>query len=183
MTAYFYLPFPTLAAAQARNGAYAAALGCDGVTTKYWWPMISLAKPDANGNTAYIQVWTSGQYGYPTNLVSGAATDLSAAEKSSLLTQAQVSPATVTPSGGSFPHGQLATYALPAGTFTDPRGETMTYTATLASGAALPAWLACNPATGTLSGTPPGAGVLSVTVTATDQSGFSSAITFPLTAT
>ena len=183
MTALFYLPFATLAAAQARNAAYASALGCDGVTTKYWWPMISLTNPDANGNTTYIQVWTTGQYGYPTNLVSGAATDLSASEKASLLTAAQVSPATVTPPGGSFPHGQLATYILPAGTFTDPRGETMTYAAALANGNALPTWLTCDPATGTLKGTPPTAGALSITVTATDQSGFSSSVTFTLTAT
>jgi len=178
---HYYLPEPSLAAAQARDAAYCVAVGCDGTGTIYWFPIHS--NPASPGTTAYIEVWASGQYGYPTNLVSGKNADLTPAEKSSLLTQAQVSPATVTPAGGSFPHGQLATYALPAGTFTDPRGETMTYTATLASGAALPAWLTCNPATGTLSGTPPGAGTLSVTVTATDQSSFSASVTFSLIAT
>lgn len=37
-----YLPQPTLAAAQARSNQQALALGCDGVLTKYWWPVQQL---------------------------------------------------------------------------------------------------------------------------------------------
>ncbi|MCH4998801.1 putative Ig domain-containing protein, partial [Pectobacterium carotovorum] len=43
---------------------------------------------------------------------------------------------------------------LSAGLFTDPDvGDTLTLSATLADGTALPAWLSFNPATGTFSGT------------------------------
>lgn len=37
-----YLVFPTLAAAQARSQQQCAALGCDGVRTVFWWPVIAL---------------------------------------------------------------------------------------------------------------------------------------------
>ena len=59
---------------------------------------------------------------------------------------------------------------VPAGTFTDPDGDTLTLSATLADGSALPSWLAFNPATGTFSGTPGNADVgnLSIKVTASD---------------
>ena len=49
--------------------------------------------------------------------------------------------------------GQSVSFTLPAGTFTDPQGETLTYTAS--SGldfGALPSWLTFNPATLTFSG-------------------------------
>ncbi|WP_233965662.1 putative Ig domain-containing protein, partial [Pectobacterium versatile] len=42
---------------------------------------------------------------------------------------------------------------VPADTFTDPDGDTLTLSATLADGTALPSWLSFNPATGTFSGT------------------------------
>ena len=46
-------------------------------------------------------------------------------------------------------------YVVPANTFSDADGNTLTYTASLASGAALPSWLTFNAATRTFSGTPP----------------------------
>ena len=70
--------------------------------------------------------------------------------------------------------GKTFTLALPAGTFADPQGETLTYSATLSSGQALPSWLTFNAATDTLSGTAPlTAETLCITVTATDSSGLS----------
>ena len=62
------------------------------------------------------------------------------------------------------------TYQAPA--FTDPDGETLTYTAALSDGTALPAWLSFAAATRTFSGTPLEAdtpATLTVRVTATDD--------------
>ncbi|WP_137009445.1 putative Ig domain-containing protein [Aquitalea aquatilis] len=83
--------------------------------------------------------------------------------------------------------GQLVTpghsfsFALPAGTFTDPQGETLAYTAKLASGAALPSWLSFNAQTQTFSGTAPTANTtLSLLVSASNQAGLSTSETFTL---
>jgi hypothetical protein len=75
---------------------------------------------------------------------------------------------------------------VPANTFTDvdaPYGDTLTYTATLASGAALPSWLSFNTATRTFSGTPTNAdvGAIDVKVTATDGSNAFASDEFRLT--
>ncbi|MBI0544199.1 hypothetical protein F7158_23000, partial [Dickeya dianthicola] len=44
-------------------------------------------------------------------------------------------------------------FTVPSGTFTDPdSGDTLTLSATLADGSALPGWLSFNPATRTFSG-------------------------------
>jgi hypothetical protein len=78
--------------------------------------------------------------------------------------------------------GQAMTLALPAGTFTDPRGQKLTYSANLANGQALPAWLTFNAATETFSGTAPAAAqTLGILVTATDSSGLSVSETFSAT--
>ncbi len=45
-------------------------------------------------------------------------------------------------------------YRVPAGTFSDLDGDTLSYSATLGDGSALPAWLTFNSATRTFSGTP-----------------------------
>ncbi|MEQ9744245.1 putative Ig domain-containing protein, partial [Pectobacterium actinidiae] len=76
-------------------------------------------------------------------------------------------------------------FTVPAGTFTDPDGDTLTLSATLADGSPLPAWLSFNPATGTFSGTPGNAdvGSLSVKITATDPSSTAISTTFALTVT
>ncbi len=67
-----------------------------------------------------------------------------------------------------------------AGSFSDPDGQTLTYTATLADGSALPSWLSITPA-GVLSGNPDRneAAGLSVKITATDGR-LSSSSTFGL---
>ena len=61
-------------------------------------------------------------------------------------------------------------YQVPAATFTDADGDTLTYTATLADDTALPSWLSFSAATRTFSGTPTDAGTFSVKVTASDAS-------------
>jgi Putative Ig domain len=82
----------------------------------------------------------------------------------------------------SWKLGQAVSFALPAGTFVDPQNSTMTYTATLSSGAALPSWLSFNSKTGLFSGTVPNtAAGLSLKVTATDTSGLSASDTFAVT--
>lgn len=75
--------------------------------------------------------------------------------------------------------GQTVNFTLAANTFTDPQGEKLTYSATLANGSALPTWLSFNATTGTFSGTVANtASGLSVKVTATDSSGLSASETF-----
>jgi hypothetical protein len=62
-------------------------------------------------------------------------------------------------------------YQVPAGTFSDADADTLSYTATLSTGAVLPSWLSFNAATRTFSGTPPQDfnGSLSLKVTASDN--------------
>jgi Ca2+-binding RTX toxin-like protein len=70
----------------------------------------------------------------------------------------------------------LFTYAVPSGAFADiDIGDTLSYNAALANGAALPAWLAFNAATRTFNGTPTdaAAGDYTLRVAATDTSGAS----------
>jgi len=52
--------------------------------------------------------------------------------------------------------GQQISFSLPAGTFTDPQGEALTYTASCGTDfASLPSWLTFDPATQTFSGVVP----------------------------
>ena len=70
-------------------------------------------------------------------------------------------------------------FMLPANTFTDPQGQSLTYTATQSGGAALPGWLSFSAATHSFSGTAPiTAQTLGITVRATDTSGLSVSETF-----
>ncbi len=80
---------------------------------------------------------------------------------------------------------QPFTFVVPVGTFTDadaPYGDVLTYSASLADGSALPAWLTFNAATQTFVGTPANENVggLSLRVTATDASGVAVSNTFAL---
>ena len=73
---------------------------------------------------------------------------------------------------------------IPEATFSDPdKGDKLSYSASLASGAALPAWLVFDAPTRTLRGTPDGnaAGTLQVRITATDPGGLSASSAFALT--
>jgi hypothetical protein len=65
-----------------------------------------------------------------------------------------------------------------ASAFTDPQGESLTYSAKLSNGQALPTGMTFNATTGTFGGTAPTAlGTLAITVTAKDQSGLSASET------
>ncbi|MGO4834849.1 DUF4082 domain-containing protein, partial [Rhizobiaceae sp. 2RAB30] len=82
--------------------------------------------------------------------------------------------------------GSLYSLPLPSGTFTDvDTGDTLTYTATLANGSALPSWLSFNAGNQTFSGTPASAnlGTISVKVTATDLGNLAASETFNLAVT
>ncbi len=72
--------------------------------------------------------------------------------------------------------GTAFSLTVPTNTFTDPdAGDVLSYTASLANGNALPAWLTFNATTGLFSGTPTATdvGSLSLSVKATDKGGLS----------
>ncbi|MFK0271955.1 calcium-binding protein, partial [Pseudomonas asiatica] len=80
--------------------------------------------------------------------------------------------------------GRAFTYALPANTFADvDMGDSLTFSATLAEGASLPAWLSFDAGSLTFSGTPPAgtsAGRFDIVVTATDVGGLAVSAVFSL---
>jgi hypothetical protein len=77
----------------------------------------------------------------------------------------------------------VQSYMVPANAFLDLDNNPLTYRATLAGGADLPAWLAFDPATRTFSGNPEGVDALpiAIRVTATDPEGKSVSDDFRLT--
>lgn len=77
--------------------------------------------------------------------------------------------------------GASFNYTVPSGAFTDPDGDTLAYSATLADGGALPSWLTFNAATRTFSGTPSALGTVSVKVTAKDTGNLSATDIFDIT--
>lgn len=121
-----------------------------------------------------------------TVLVTVAATDSEGARTSDVFAIsvkiADPPPELVTPLGNQEGEaGQPLAFVIADGAFVD--AGPITYTATLANGAALPAWLVFDAATGQFTGTPPaGPGQrLAITVTATDLSGSSVTDSFSLT--
>ncbi len=75
-------------------------------------------------------------------------------------------------------------YTIPANTFSDmDAGDVLSYSAKLADGSSLPAWLSFNATTGKFSGTPANGdvGQISVRVTATDKSGAKATDDFNIT--
>lgn len=70
----------------------------------------------------------------------------------------------------SATENSLFTFQFASNSFSDPDGDTLTYSATLSSGAALPAWLTFTSGTRTFTGTPLNAniGAITVRVTASD---------------
>ncbi|OYY73521.1 MAG: hypothetical protein B7Y40_09150 [Gammaproteobacteria bacterium 28-57-27] len=82
----------------------------------------------------------------------------------------------------SATQGDVFSYSIDTNSFTDPdMGDTLSYSATLADGSALPTWLSFDAVTRTFSGTPDGQGVYSLRLTATDQGGLSASDNFDLT--
>ena len=154
--------------------------------------------PDgANGETATFafKAWdqTSGSatVGASTGLAdtstSGGSSAFSNTSAQASMTVSSVNDAPIV---GSTIGSQSATkdaafsFTVPNGTFVDvDTGDTLTFTATLADGSALPAWLSFNPSTRTFSGTPARSDVgnLSIRVTATDSSSATVSTTFSLT--
>ena len=93
----------------------------------------------------------------------------------SVVGQTASPPVLVTQTAGqTWLGGKTVSLALPTGTFTDPQGQKLTYSATLSSGSALPSWLSFNATTQTFTGTAPtSAQTLGIVVKATDTSGLS----------
>jgi Ca2+-binding RTX toxin-like protein len=82
--------------------------------------------------------------------------------------------------------GVAFTFTVPTNTVADvDLGDTLTYSATLADGSALPAWLSFNSTTRTFNGTPSSgdAGLVNIKVTATDTGSLSVSDVFALTVT
>jgi len=80
--------------------------------------------------------------------------------------------------------GTVFSLVVPTTTFADvDAGDSLTYSATLATGAALPTWLSFNPVTRTFNGTPQAGdvGAIDVRVTATDTGTLNAADVFALT--
>jgi Ca2+-binding RTX toxin-like protein len=75
--------------------------------------------------------------------------------------------------------GATFNYTVPTSAFTDPdSGDTLTYSATLADGSALPSWLIFNTATRAFSGVPSTTGTVSIKVTVKDGGNLSASDIF-----
>ena len=76
----------------------------------------------------------------------------------------------IAPLNQSASQNRVFSYQLPANTFSDLDGDTLSYSASLADGSSLPVWLSFDARTGVFSGTPGSedVGLLSVTVSASD---------------
>jgi len=78
--------------------------------------------------------------------------------------------------------GFSKSFSIPVGSFTDPNGLSLTYSAKLTNNNALPAWLSFTPNTRTFIGTPPPTATnLSIAVTATNTDGLSVTDDFSIT--
>ncbi len=77
--------------------------------------------------------------------------------------------------------GQLFTFSFPADAFVDDDGnDTLTYSAALDNGAALPSWLQFNSSRRSFSGTPTGIGAVKIKITAIDLATAAAETTFTL---
>jgi uncharacterized delta-60 repeat protein len=78
---------------------------------------------------------------------------------------------------------QTLTYIIPTTTFSDPEGESLSYTVEMANGTGVPPWLGFNSSTKTLSGAPglSDIGVFTIIIRATDSGGLSATATVLVT--
>ena len=94
---------------------------------------------------------------------------LSASETFSVVIPSSAPTLTAQMASQTWGENTRISFKIASNTFTDPQGQTLTYTAKQSNGWSLPSWLSFNSSTGTFSGTTPNAASsLNVTVTATD---------------
>jgi len=124
-------------------------------------------------NNLTVNVSLGDQRGLPFVRIFGAAVDMGAFEDQPPA-PANTDPTVVNPIVDQTAFvGVPFVFAVPINTFADADGDALTYTATLAGGGALPAWLTFNPASRTFIGVPTAAdvGPITVRVTASDGNG------------
>ena len=167
----FALPSTTFTDPQGEQLAYSATLA-NGAALPSWLTF------NANTDT-FTGTVPNTAAGLSLKVTATDTSGLSASETFSVLTPATAPTLTAQTANQTWKLGQVVNFALPSTTFTDPQGEQLTYSATLANGAALPSWLTFNATTDTFTGTVPNtAAGLSLKVTATDTSGLSASETF-----
>ncbi|WP_269326187.1 putative Ig domain-containing protein [Chromobacterium piscinae] len=163
---------------QNRSASYSATL-LDGSPLPAWlqfssWSGIVSGMPtdQMTGNVA-IKISTGGMWGEP----------LKSTELDLQIRPVYHAPTASTPAGVQGMIANQPWQFNAAGLFAeDIPGDSLTYKASLANGQALPAWLALDPVSGKLSGTPDvqAVGDLSIQLTATDLGGLAAATTLNL---
>ena len=171
------------------NTTYVASYHTNGVyvaTNNFFTSAVSsgtLTAPSSasvsGGNGVYSYGGTSTTGIFPTSTFSAANYYADVVFSSATPTETPPVLATQTPNQNAFV-GLAFSLTLPTGTFNDPDGGALTYSATGLNGAALPSWLTFNAATQTFSGTPTSAnvGTVGVQVSATDPAKLSASETF-----
>ncbi|NEM97760.1 Ig-like domain-containing protein [Pontibacter burrus] len=143
---------------------------------------------DTEGSNGWNFTWTNVTAGNYT-LTARATDDKGATTTSSAVNIAVNAtdnrpPVLVTPISDQFATiGVAYSYTFNQNTFSDPDGDPLTYTVSLANGATLPSWLTFNSSTRTFSGTPPAGsqGQISINLLASDGRGGTANDNFLLT--
>jgi hypothetical protein len=152
-----------------------SATGLNGVALPSWLTF-NAATQTFSGTPTSANIGTVGVQVTATDPAS-----LSASETFNIAVAADTPPVLVTQTPNqNAVVGSAFSLTLPTGTFNDPDGGALTYSATGLNGVALPTWLTFNAATQTFGGTPTSAnvGTLGVQVTATDPASLSASETF-----
>ncbi|WP_211325354.1 putative Ig domain-containing protein, partial [Larkinella arboricola] len=159
---------------QTETGAPYALFGDTNGDYKPWIPALGSYSLTV---TPYTGAGAAGTAGTPLTINFSVVSQAPSANRPPVLAKALVDQ--------KAPVGSGFTYSFDAASFTDPDGDALTYTASLATNAALPAWLSFTASTRSFSGTPPGGSPASLTVqvTASDGKGGSVSGSFVLTIT
>jgi hypothetical protein len=167
----FTLPANTFTDPQGETLAY-SAVQADGQALPVWLSF--------NGTTdTFSGTVPVGTESFTVKVTATDTSSLSASETFGITVAAAAPVVSQQTPNQAWTEGTSISLPLPSDTFTDPQGEALTYTATQASGQALPAWLSFNPQTEAFSGTAPAtAQSLMLKVTATDTSGLSTSESF-----